>query len=74
MAMAGCGDAAFTPKERDAVRSACVARYGQSAGDVRQFCECSVAALGGANAAELRENRSAFLDEHLGKTTIVRCA
>lgn len=72
--VASCGDDTFTSTERDAVRAACLARYGESAGDAGRFCDCSVAALKGADAAKLREDRAAFLDEHLSKTTIARCS
>ena len=72
--VASCADDTFTSAERDAVRAACLARYGESAGDARRFCDCSVEALKGADAAKLREDRAAFLDEHLSETTIARCA
>jgi hypothetical protein len=72
--VSSCGDDTFTSTERDAVRAACLARYGEVPGDIGRFCDCSVAALERADAAKLREDRAAFLDEHLSNTTIARCS
>lgn len=71
--MVACGDepAPFSDSERSEVRKACLEQYGKAQ---QRFCDCSVDALESADAANMRDDRASFIEEHLTGRTIRRCS